>query len=251
MTFANSLLVCLLILCFDTVVGNNQTKAQTDVFLEGRVLYPDGSAAGGAHVVAESACSDTSVHLVQELSTSPDGRFSLRSFDPDCNKYKFSATHRERLWLPTGDSVFYLKPNGTTPTLELMSGHVPVPVLIRLGERGGEMDLRIFDEKTQSYIYAGFSIYRKPIGKKPFGGGMTTATGDDGSSHTVFLPPGNYVATVDRYLCHDKKYFSALPPTFTFRIRAGVRQARTLKVDIARIKPKASYDNPRAMRCTL
>jgi hypothetical protein len=250
MIFANRLLMSLLFFCFHIGVENNLAKSQTGVLIEGRVVYPDGSAAGGAHVVAESICTDTSVHLVQERTANPDGKFLIKSFDPTCNKYKFSAAHREALWLPTGDDIFYIEPNGTTPTIELISGQVPAPVLIRLGERGAEVELKVFDEKTQSFIYAGLSIDREPIGNKSFGGGMSTATGDDGSSLTLFLPPGNYIVTVDRYMCHGKNYVSARPPTFTFSIGAGVRQARTLNVNVAKIQAKSSYDNPKAMRCS-
>src|SRR6185295_4447778 len=134
-----------------------------------------------------------------------------------------------------GDNIFYLVPNGTKPTIELKSGQTHPSVLLRLEQRGGEVHLRVFDEKTQSFVYAGLDIHREPEGKKTFAGGMSIATDLNGSGYRLFLPAGKYVATVGRYVCHDKNYFSAVPPRFEFEIKAGVRQTLTMKVNIAEI----------------
>lgn len=248
MSLANGLLMSLVLFCFHPEIENNLAQSQTDFHISGKVEYSDGSAAGGARVIAESTC--TNNQLVQETTTKPDGRFSMKAFDPNCNKYKLSASYREAFWLSTGNDIFYLVPNGTTPTIELMPGKPSAPVLIRLEQRGGEVELRVFDEKSQSFVYAGLSIDREPVGNKTFGGGISIATGVDGSLHSLFLPAGKYVAKVERYMCHDKTYFSASPATFKFNVRAGMRQTLTVKVNTAKIQARSSYDNIRAARCS-
>lgn len=249
MAFSSSLLMSLVFFCFHTEVETNSARAQTGVLIEGRVVYPNGSPAGGAHVEAQTVCANTSTHLVQETTANCDGKFSIKSFDPTCNKYKFSVSHRETFYLPTGDNIFYIDTNGATPTIELVSGQVFAPIVLRLEQRGGEVVLSVFDEKTQSFIYAGLSIDREPVANKTFGGGISIATGDDGSSHTLFLPPGDYTVTVDRYMCHGKSYVAARPPIFKFSIKAGMREALTLKVNIAEIETTSSYDNVKAAPC--
>lgn len=249
MKLTNILLIGLLLAYVHAVARPPLAVSQTGVSMQGRVVYQDGSTAAGAQVVVESACADRNVYLVHETLTGPDGSFSLKSYDPDCNRYKFSASHREAFWLPTGDNIFYVVPNGTTPLIELKPGQAPAPVLIRLEQQGGEVELNAFDEATQSYIYAGLGLRRERVGKKSFVGRMSLATGDDGSAHTLFLPPGKYVVKVDRYLCHGKEYFSAKPPTFRFTVEAGMRHALTLRVNVAELLAKSSYDNPKAERC--
>jgi hypothetical protein len=226
-----------------------EPEGQIGVPMQGRVLYQDGLTRGGARVVVESVCTNTNVHLGEDTRTGSDDSFSLKSFDPNCNRYRFSASHREAFWLPTGDNVFYVVPNGTTPLIELKPGQVPAPVLIRLEQQGGEVEIRAFDEATRSNIYAGLSIHREPVGKRTFGGNISIATADDGSSHPLFLPPGNYVAAVEGFRCHGKAYFSAKPPTFRFTIVGGVRDALTLRVNVAELLAQSSYDNPKAERC--
>lgn len=218
--------------------------------MQGRVVYQDGSTGAGARVVVETACANRNVHLVHETLTGPDGRFSLKSYDPDCNRYKFFASHREAFWLPTGDDVFYAAPNGTIPLIVLKPGQVPAPVLIRLEQEGGEVELRAFDEATRSYVFAGLGIHRQSAGEKTFTGSLSIATGRDGSSHTLFLPPGKYTVKVDRYGCQGKAYFSANPPSFGFTIEAGIRRTFILRVNIAELQAQQSYANPKAERCS-
>jgi hypothetical protein len=250
MKLANILLIGLLFPLLHVGAQTPSVVSPTGVLMQGKVVYPDGSAARGARIFVESNCTDTTVHLAQETIADLDGEFSMKSFDPACGKYRFFASHREAFWLPTRDHVFYEAPNGTTPTIELMAGQMPSPILIRLEQRGGEVELRAFDEATQSYIYAGLDIRREPVAEKTFGGRISTATRKDGSSHTLFLPPGSYVAEVSRYKCQGRVYFSAKPPTFRFSIKAGERQALTMKMNIADLEAKPSYDNPKAERCS-
>ena len=222
----------------------------TGVLMQGKVVYPDGSAARGARIVVESNCTDKTTHLAQETIADPDGEFSVKSFDPACGKYKFFASHREAFWLSTRDHVFYEAPGERAPAIELEAGRMPSPILIRLEHRGGEMELRAFDEATQSYIYAGLDIRREPVAERTFGGRISTSTKKDGSSHTLFLPPGSYVAEVSRYKCQARTYFLAQPPTFRFSIKAGERQALTMKINIAELETKPSHGNPKAERCS-
>jgi hypothetical protein len=217
--------------------------------MQGRVVTSNGLAASGAHVVANSICAST-YSLVEETITNPDGYFSIKSYDPDCNKYQFSASHREALWLPTGDNGFSMTPNGTNPVIELKPGQIPAPILLRLEQQGGEVELIALDEATRSYIYAGLSIRREPVGKKTFSSRLSIATGEDGSSHTLFLPPGEYALEIDRYMCHDKIYWSAKPPTFRFTIEVGMRQTLTLRLNIVELEAKTSYANPEGKRCS-
>lgn len=65
----------------------------------------------------------------------------------------------------------------------------------------GRMELRVRDLKTKKFIYAGLGIYPVKVRHKPFAS-MSTATGDDGASHTIALLPGTYLANVERYLCN-------------------------------------------------
>jgi hypothetical protein len=247
MTLANVLVTALFLFCFPSDV-EKLTASQSDSQIVGRVEYIDGSAAAGALVSAESTCTNT--HLARETTSAPDGSFSIKAPDPTCNKYRLSASHREAFWLPTGDNIFYLVPNGTTPTVELKSGQTHPSVLLRLEQRGGEVDLRVFDEKTQSFVYAGLDIHQEPERNKTFAGSVSSATDLNGSGYRIFLPAGNYVATVANYMCHGKNYFSAVPPRLEFEIKAGIRQTLTMKIDIAKIPARSSYDNTKAARCS-
>ena len=247
MTLANVFAIALLLFGCPSDI-EKLTAPQSHSQIVGSVEYFDGSPAGGALVTAESIC--TNDHLAWETTSAPDGKFSIKVSDPACNKYKLSASHREAFWLPTGDNIFYLVPNGTTPTVELKSGETHPSVLVRLEQRGGEVDLRVFDEKTQSFVYAGLDIHREPESDKTFAGGASIATGLNGSLYSFFLPAGKYVAEVSRYMCRDKDYVSAVPPRFKFEVKAGMRQTLTMKVNIAEIPARSSYDNIKAARCS-
>ena len=247
MTLANVLVMTLFLFCFPSDI-EKLTVSQSDSEIVGRVEYSDGTVSGGALVSAVSICTNNG--LVRETTSAPDGSFSIKAPDPTCNKYRLSASHREAFWLPTGDNIFYLVPNGTTPTVELKSGQTDPSVLLRLVQRGGELDLRVFDEKTQSFIYAGLDIHREPELNKVFAGSVSIATDLNGSGYRLFLPAGKYVATVGRYMCHDKTYSSAVPPRFEFEIKAGLRQTLTMKVNIAEIPSRSSYDNIKAAPCS-
>jgi len=159
MVFGNRFLIILAVFCLPAAVQTALAQSQRIVPIEGRVVYPNGSGADGARVVVASAC-DTTAHLAQITTTRPDGGFSLKSFDPNCNRYEFSTSHLKDFWLPIGDNVFYLHPNRVKPVIQIVAGKRPPPVLIRLGLQGGEVKLSVFDKRTGSFIYAGLNISR-------------------------------------------------------------------------------------------
>src|ERR1044072_6265228 len=103
MKFTNILLMSLLLPLMHAVARPLSAVSQIVVPMQGRVVHQDGSTAVGARVVVVSACANANVQLVQETLTGPDGRFSIKSYDPGCNQYKFSASHREAFSRPTGD----------------------------------------------------------------------------------------------------------------------------------------------------
>jgi len=195
--------------------------AQVGRTIRGTVLYPDGSAAPRATVTATTICDHASYRLVKQETTADDGSFSIESFGEDCYRYRLSANKSGDFWLETGDAastspqgVFYSGPNGTYPTVDVLStASPPAPVTIELGQRGGKVDLQVWDRATSRFIYAILSIDRRPVEGKKFGS-EEIATGMDGSLDTLFLPPGDYVASVVQYQCKGKEFWAAMPPEF-------------------------------------
>jgi hypothetical protein len=114
-------------------------------------------------------------------------------------------------------------------------------------KREGRIELRVWDRSAKKHIYAGLGFYPQ-IRQKNFYS-MSTATGDDGEAHTLTLRSGKYLAKVERYLCGDKNYFAANPPTFWLSVRAGRLSRKTLKVDVSKIRAKRSYDNLDGKAC--
>jgi|CXWL01.1.fsa_nt_gi hypothetical protein len=112
----------------------------------------------------------------------------------------------------------------------------------------GRIELRVWDRSAKKYIYAGFGIYPQ-IRQKNFYA-MSTATGDDGEAHTLTLRSGKYLAKVERFLCGDKNYVAATPPTFWLLVRAGRLSRKTLTVDLSKIRTKRSYDNLDRQTCS-
>jgi hypothetical protein len=116
-------------------------------------------------------------------------------------------------------------------------------------QRNGQVELRVWDRGTKQFIYAGLDIYPVKVRDMKFAA-VSTATGDNGSSNTLSLAPGTYVAKVARYVCNGKRYFSAKPPSFGFVVKAERRRRKTLSVDVSKIRASPSYDNPSGMRCS-
>lgn len=225
-------------------------RAQNRGMLTGSVLYPDGTPAAGAKVTATTDCETyhAGYRLVQYATAGLDGAFLMAAFGEGCQRYRFSANKSDDFWLETGDDIFLGQSNGTIPTLDLSSTPVPGPVAIMLGARGGKVDLQVWDVATARFIHATVMINHKPVVGKKFGS-EEVATGKDGSPDTLFLPAGEYVASVDQYQCRDKEFWSATPPTFPFAVNAGERQNLKIPIDVRLIRNLSTYANPRGKRC--
>jgi hypothetical protein len=78
---------------------------------------------------------------------------------------------------------------------------------------------------------------------------MSTATGEAGEVHAVFLPPRRYRVSLNWYLCGSKTYFPDTKPSITVDVVAGELRPAVLKIDVATIPAKHSYDNPDAEVC--
>jgi len=213
--------------------------------LRGRVIYPDGSPAGGAQVVAETVCEDSRVRLSDGAVTDADGSFGIATFDTSCRKLRFTAEKRDGFWLRTGKEVFYPRPNGTVPQLELVGAAPPEPVTIQLDLRGGELELAVWDESVKRRIQAGLDVECP----KAWCGAMSIATGEDGSAHTIFVAPRRYKVSLNYYPCGAKTYFAKQRPSLIVDVVEGQRQFVLLKVDTRLVPAKSSYDNPKGESC--
>ena len=216
--------------------------------MRGQVLYPDGTPAIGATVVAATVCPEDRAHFVKDVKTGDDGSFSIASFDPRCGHVRFTAEHRGGYWLKTGDDVFYPSTNGTTPQVNISDESPPPPVTIFLGARGGETEFQVWDEATDRFIYAGLDIEREPVNGRRFGS-ISIATGDDGSSHTRLLPEGQYRVSVTRYPCGTKTFFVATRVWESFEVTPGQKAVKRLVVNTLNINASHSYDNPSGQKC--
>jgi hypothetical protein len=215
------------------------------VQLRGTVFLPDGTPAVAANVLVESACD----RLLKLVVTDEAGFFALSSFSPDCPDYKFNASLRRDMWLPTGRDVFYVRPNGTSPTIHLEPGVLPDPVIIRLEDRGGEAELRVRDEATGSYLKAGITLMRRGDERKVTGlCSFVIQPGEQGT--VVLLPAGRYRVEVDRYQCGDGDISLARSPRTDFVVTAGEHHEVVVQLDTRTVKVRRSYNNPKASPCT-
>jgi hypothetical protein len=161
----------------------------------------------------------------------------------------FKASLRREMLLPTGSDVFYVRPNGTTPTVHLEPGVAPEPVTIRLDAQGGEAELRVLDKATGSYLKAGITLMRTGA-ERPVTGLVSFVVGAGDSGDVRLLPQGKYRVEVDRYICSDKHISLARPTRLDFVVAAGERRPVVVVLDTRAAKVRASYDNPGASRCT-
>jgi hypothetical protein len=229
--------------------------------LRGTVWFPDGTPVPGATVTATTVCEsgEAGISLVKKATTTPEGTFSIAAFGERCHQYRLTANKREDFWLETGGTVepgnmaavFYVSPNGTSPTVDLSSiTSPPQPITIMLGLRGGWVDFKVWDTATGRFIYAELSIERKPTEAKKFGS-LQIATGKDGSADTVLLPPAEYVASILQYQCGTKEYWAAAPPQFSFEVTAGNKQEPKIELDVRTIKSLKTYANPDGKKCEI
>jgi len=216
--------------------------------ISGVVQYPDGKPSAGATVTGVTACDREPYHLVQTTKTSIDGSFHLQPFDSACNRIQLSASYIEEFWLKTGKDIFYPNENGTAPIVEAPATGSPAATVIRLGERGGLVDFRVWDKATKRFIWAGLYLARRPVPGAKFGS-MQFFTGWDGSADTLFLPAGEYEYSVESYACNGAVYIAASPPHESLRVEAGQRVAKDLSLDVRQIKPVRSHNNPHGKSC--
>jgi hypothetical protein len=219
--------------------------AQNAKTLAGKVLFPDGTPVADARVTATTDCQTyhAGYRLVRFATTSLDGTFSMAAFGEDCQRYRFTADKRDDFWLRTGDDVFYGGSNGTSPVLDLSLASASQPVTILLGARGGKVDIQVWDNATKRFIYALVSIEHKPVEGKKFGS-EDIATGKDGSADTLFLPAGDYTASVEQFQCRDKIFWAITPPVFTFTAVGGERSVLKVSIDVRSIK-----STPHGVKC--
>jgi len=217
------------------------------VALRGRVIYSDGSPVPGARVLATTSCERDWAHFVDDALTADDGTFVIPSFDSSCGQIRFTAEKRDGFWLQTGIDPFYPRPNGTTPEVLLADNEPPDPITIQLDLRGGELELRVWDQSSGGYVRAGLDVDCPGA----WCGAMSTATGEDGAAHIVFLPPRRYRVSLNWYLCGPKPYFPENKPSLTVDVVEGQMRTAVLRLDVTTIPAKPSYDNPDGVPCRL
>lgn len=200
------------------------------VTLRGTVSLPDGSPAIRADVNVQSMCKGGLGILGKNLQTDETGSFSIPSFSPDCPDYVFKASLRREMWLQTGSDVFYVRPNGTTPTAHIEGGVAPEPVTIRLDAKGGEAEFRVLDKETGSYIRAGITLKRRGPERRVTGWLLTeVGPGDSGNVH--LLPEGKYRVEIRRYNCSRKNTWPAKETRVDFVVTAGERRRVVVVLD--------------------
>jgi len=226
-----------------------RSEPLTGVTMRGTVILPDGSPAIGADVLVQSVCNDGAGPIAKRVQTDQTGSFSILSFSPDCADYLFKASLQREMWLLTGSDVFFVRPNGTTPTVHLERGVAPEPVTIRLDGKGGEAELRVLDKATGSYLKANITLMRMGPERRVTGLVLTVVgAGDFGDVR--LLPPGKYRVEVNRYNCTGTNISLARPTKLDFVVAAGERRPVVVVLDTRTVKVRASYDNLDASRCT-
>jgi hypothetical protein len=239
------LALCLLILCLrPAAIGAQTEKAQP---LRGRVVFSDGTPAAQATVRAMTICNDDpsyDVHISHSFveTTAEDGTFFFPALDPECNRYRVSASKPSDYWLASDDPVFTGTPP-VAPIINLSSSAPTQPTQIVLNVQGGEVSFRVWDVATGRFVHAGFDINRKPVEGKKFGSIMT-ATGEDGSATTELLPPGEYTVAVSSYPFRKDAYCPVLAPFMSFVAVVGTRLEETIKIDSRTIKPLSRNCKP-------
>ncbi len=245
----------LLVVCFAPLSSQIVTlPAQPQIArqLRGSVVFPDGTPAAEATVRASAICVDRSegdVHIAQvrETTTAEDGRFSFPVFDPDCNRYSFSASKPTDYWLPSNENVF-AGMSLTAPVVELSATMPSQPVEIVLRIRGGKVTFRVWDIATDRFVRARFELNHKPIKHKKFGA-MLLSTGMDGSADTELLPPGEYTVEVESYPCGSEEYSTSSGPVSSFVVNPATQSEVIIRVDVRNIKPNPRYDGHRRRNC--
>ena len=216
----------------------------TRIPIHGVVLRPDGAPASGARVEAVATCPGH-VDLAAQADAASDGSFSIPGFPATCTPVSLRASLLSEYWLRTGNDVFFPTPNGTAPVVRPTIG--APPTTITLGRRGGKLVFDVWDEATGKPIRATVSFTRANTKGRALGI-LQSATGLEGQSHSLFLPPGDYVANIDWFSCGSRSFFPS-QAAFTFSVSERAVQAVRLTVNTREMETIPSSDNPRAERC--
>jgi hypothetical protein len=233
-----------------TASGLIVQEATRPVFIvSGVVQYPDGKPSAGATVTGVTACQREPYHRSQEAKTAADGSFNLQFVESECGRIRLSAIKADELWLKTGKDIFYAKENGTAPIVEATTSGRPTETLIKLGERGGLVEFRVWDTATERFIFAEVYLERISVPGSNFGSKLF-ATGRDGSADTLFLPAGEYRFSIQQYACNGANYSTVSNSSHgSFTVSAGQRVSEDFSVDIRQIKPLKSNSNPHGKPC--
>jgi hypothetical protein len=242
--------LCFALLLFPSTAIKAQTPSAQE--LRGEVVSPDGTPVAGATVVATSICEqrfqgDTKARPSKEKTTAQDGTFSFPVFEPDCNRYSFSASKKADYWLPSDED----SSTGETPAAPVVvvsdrSATQPIRIVLRV--RGGEVSFQVWDIATGRLVRAELGIVRKPVGGKKFGS-ISIATGKDGSPASRLLAPGEYAVTVRSYPCREKEYWTARGPVHSFMVGPGTHLEETISIDVRNIRPLPVFDGRQVENC--
>ena len=203
------------------------------VEVRGRVVLPDGRGAGGAEVSAVTDCQQ--YRLVNDAIADSDGYYTIRVERPNgCSGTQFFASDRSHFWLKTGTEVFYRRPNGTVPTLDLGGGPPTVPLVIPLTLRGGVVSVQVRDSSSGRSVYAHLMIELSGDEEAKFGS-MQIATGEDGAPDTLFLPAGQYVARIVLIGLDNRLRAVVSSPTFTFTVVGASSTKSAVEVDVRKL----------------
>ena len=243
------LAIGLVALLWQVVILRAQTRGTPP--LRGTVVLPDGRPAVGATVVAKAACQNplggvVSMGFVKKTVTAGDGTFSFWPFDPDCNRYSFSASKQEDYWLPS-DQRLFTDVEPSIPAMDLASLSAVKPIRITLGARGGRIAIRVWDIATARFVHAGLELSRKPVAGKSFQGPELTSTGKDGAALVELFPLGEYEVQVRTYPCGKNEYWASNPrPVSSFAVESAIQLEKTIRIDVRNIKPEASGGRPQS-----
>jgi hypothetical protein len=229
--------------------SSRSASAQASTPLRGRVVFPDGTPAPGATVTVKTACDDMGYHLVSQAKTSEDGTFSIPPFGENCRRFQFTASKRSDFWMETGEDNLNGGLNGTSPAIDLSLTPDPSPVTIKLGQQGGRVDVQVWDIATERFVYATLSLKHQPAAGRIFGSEMF-ATGKNGSSETLLLPPGEYFVNIDSYQCRDRQYVPPEQLCFPLSVASGTQQRKELQIDVRLIKAMRAFGTPYGRKCS-
>jgi hypothetical protein len=252
---AVSLILALCCIPFLWHGGTLGAQANAEQSLRGMVIFTDGKPVSNAKVRAFVKCDGLT--LTQDATTAADGSFSFPVFhrmatnpaysDADCDQYRFRASKEEDFWLASDDNIF----TGATPKIPMID--LPLkprlqPVQIVLSIRGGEVNFRVSDVATGSFVQAMLDLERKPVEGKKFGS-VEWKTSGDSLGDVKLLPPGQYTVSVQSFPCGVNEYWTVSGPSRSFLVESATRLEETITIDVRNIKPLPTNDGHRRKNC--